>query len=332
VGLLGIGLIAAGVPAAIFLSRSWRQEVSNSYRGFLADEVFLEIRPGTPNREVAEMLEREGVIKSALLLRAYLKQQGDPILQAGRYQFTAASSMAEVVEKLRRGRVFARKVTIPEGLDLAQVAVLLVEAKLGSVDGFMRSFGNRQLISDLDPQARDLEGYLLPDTYFVSGGMSEEKITERMVREFRQVWESGLDKDARRLGMTPREVVTLASMIEKETGRAVERPLVSSVFHNRLRLGMKLACDPTVIYAVKLRKFYDGIINRSDLQLDSPYNTYLYPGLPPGPIANPGRASLEAAIHPAESDFLYFVSRNDGTHVFSTSYAAHSTAVKRFQR
>ena len=188
------------------------------------------------------------------------------------------------------------------------------------------------LVADLEPEARDLEGYLLPETYFLSRKSTEADLVQMMVDSFRRLWTSRLSRQAGQTGLTIREIVTMASLIEKETGSEVERPLVSAVFHNRLRLGMKLMCDPTVIYAVKLAKNFDGIIHQSDLDFDSPYNTYLYPGLPPGPITNPGRASLEAALSPAETDYLYFVSKNDGTHVFSANYSAHREAVVRYQR
>jgi UPF0755 protein len=153
-----------------------------------------------------------------------------------------------------------------------------------------------------------------------------------MVQNFRQFWNLERQDQARQVGMTVREAVTLASLIEKETGTPSERPLVSAVFHNRLDLGIKLMCDPTVIYAVRLLKPYDGVINQSDLAVNSPYNTYLYPGLPPGPITNPGARAIEAALNPAPADYLYFVSRNDGTHIFSRDYGSHQRAVERYQR
>ena len=172
----------------------------------------------------------------------------------------------------------------------------------------------------------------MPDTYLLPHGASPRKIVATMVDDAREFWTDEHLARARDLGLTVRDVVTLASLIEKETGQAEERPLVSAVFHNRLRKGMHLMCDPTVIYGVRLLKEFDGVINQSDLALDSPYNTYRYPGLPPGPITNPGRASLEAALYPAQADYLYFVSRNDGTHVFSEDYRSHERAVRRFQR
>jgi UPF0755 protein len=192
--------------------------------------------------------------------------------------------------------------------------------------------GNTEAIADLDPEAQNLEGYLFPDTYYLTRGMNEVEIVQSMIDGFRSVWSKEYDVRSRELAMTVREIITLASLIEKEAALPHERDLVSAVFHNRLRLNMKLACDPTVIYAVKLTKPYDGVINQSDLELDSPYNTYLYAGLPPGPIANPGEKAIQSALYPADSNYLFFVSRNDGSHVFSSNYRDHSRAVQQFQR
>lgn len=310
----------------------WRNELAAPYRGYLEPERFVLIDKGSSVQEIARTLEQSGVIKSALLFRTYTRSMGEPILQAGEYRFAVPMTIPEVVRRLRIGDVHQIKVTIPEGSDLVQVALLLCRSGLGSLSGFFGAVRETGLIADLDPQARDLEGYLMPDTYLLSHGVSDRQIVETMVENARKFWSPDRLARAKELGMNVRELVTLASLIEKETGQAEERPLVSAVFHNRLRIGMNLMCDPTVIYGVRLMKEYDGVINQSDLALDSPYNTYRYPGLPPGPITNPGRASLEAALHPADVDYLYFVSRNDGTHVFSSSYRSHESAVRRYQR
>jgi UPF0755 protein len=253
-------------------------------------------------------------------------------LKAGEYQFAKPESLEEVITKIAAGRVYYHRVTIPEGLELAQIATIFVESGFGTQDRFLSLMNDTGPIAELDSSANNLEGYLFPETYFLTSGMSELEILELMLRNFRDFWSEANRQRSKDLDMTLREVLTLASLIEKETGLDHERPLVSAVFHNRLQRNMKLACDPTVIYAVKQVKPYDGVIHRSDLELDSPYNTYLYPGLPPGPIANPGRRSIEAALFPAESDYLYFVSRNDGSHIFSTNYRDHHRAVLQYQR
>ena len=310
----------------------WRQELTAPYKGYLEPERFVSIPRGSSVRDIADQLERTGIIKSAVLFRAYARTLDDPALQAGEYRFASPLSIPEVVHRLESGDVRRLKLTIPEGSDLVRVALLLDEAGLGTLTGFFDAVADAGLIADLDPHAGDLEGYLMPDTYLLDRGTSDRQIVETMLANERRFWTPLRLDRAREIGMSVRQVVTLASLIEKETGQAEERPLVSAVFHNRLRLGMPLACDPTVIYAVRLIKEYDGVINQSDLALDSPYNTYRYPGLPPGPITNPGRASLEAALFPADADYLYFVSRNDGTHVFSRSYRNHEHAVRRYQR
>ncbi len=303
------------------------------FKAYLAAELVFEIPRGEPVAQTARRLEEQGVVASALLLRTALWLQGsEASIKAGTYRFDRPLSLPEVLHKLTSGDVAYQRVTIPEGYDLAQIMALLVEAGLGSVPGYAAAIRRTASIQDLDPLATDLEGYLLPDTYHFDFHSSEEAVLARMLANFRAFWDAGRSERARRLGMTVREVVTLASLVEKETGTPSERPLVSAVFHNRLRLGMKLMCDPTVIYAVRAVKDYDGIIHQSDLRLDSPYNTYLYAGLPPGPICNPGRAALDAALQPAETDYLYFVSRNDGTHHFSAGYDQHRRAVNRYQR
>jgi UPF0755 protein len=310
----------------------WQDQVNAPYRGYLNPECRVTVPFGAGIQEIGSRLEREGIIKSSLLFVLYLRFQGYPSLMAGEYEFTTPLSIPQVVERLRRGDVVKRKFTIPEGLTLAEIAALWEEEGNGRIEDFLRVATSPALISDLDPDARDLEGYLFPDTYFLASDTDEQKIVGRMVGKFRQFWNPERQEAARTFQMTVREIVTLASLVEKETGTPSERPLVSAVFHNRLRLGIRLMCDPTVIYAVRLRKPYDGVINQSDLNLDSPYNTYVYPGLPPGPIANPGGQSIDAALNPAPADYLYFVSKNDGTHYFSRDYGSHQRAVERYQR
>jgi UPF0755 protein len=329
--------VAAGLVLALSAGSAWgvydwwRRQIELPYRGYLAPEAIVEIPRGSSVARIARELADAGVVKSAVLfrLRARLTEARP---KAGTYGFDAPMTMDEVLEVLETARIRHERVTIPEGLDLTQVAVRLVEAGFGSVRDFIEEMHRTDHIRDLDPDARDLEGYLLPDTYFLTPGMSEAEIVSRMVANFRRAWTPDLARRAEEVGFSVRDTLTMASLIEKETAAAAERPLVSAVFHNRLRLGMRLMCDPTVIYAVRLIKEFDGIIRRSDLALDSPYNTYVYAGLPPGPIANPGRASIRSALFPAEAPYLYFVSRNDGTHVFSTNYDSHRRAVRIYQR
>lgn len=311
----------------------WNRELDLPYKGYLEPEVVVGVPRGEPLNRIASRLEEAGIIRSAELLRLYYRvSPGAEHLKAGDYRFSGPVSLREVISMLSRGEAIQNRVTIPEGYDLVQIMVAFIQSGYGSVEGFGQAITRTDLIADLDPEARDLEGYLLPDTYLLPPEAGETEIIQAMVGNFRGFWTEDRRARAQELGMTVRQVVTLASLIEKETGLAEERPLVSAVFHNRLRLGMKLACDPTVVYAVRTVKEYDGIIHQSDLRLDSPYNTYLYPGLPPGPIASPGAKSIDAALYPAESDHLFFVSRNDGSHYFSSSYRDHAQAVQRYQR
>lgn len=328
---LAVLLIVGAVGSA--LAALWLYgEMQRPHQGFEGEKLLI-IARGSSVEGIARQLQREGVVASAFLFRlhARLVDPGRP-LQAGQYKFDSPISIAEAVEKLRSGDVFFHRVTVPEGLDRREIAEVFVRAGFGTEEEWAEATEDPTLIRELDTEAIDLEGYLFPETYFLTYQSRPEEIVEMMVGRFRRAWTSERRQRASELGLSVRETVTLASLIEKETGLRPERNLVSSVFHNRLRRGMLLQCDPTVVYAVKQVQEFDGTIRRSHLQMDSPYNTYVHPGLPPGPIANPGEASIEAALFPAASDFLFFVSRNDGSHHFSVDYAAHSTAVRRYQR
>jgi UPF0755 protein len=221
--------------------------------------------------------------------------------------------------------------TFPEGLTIAEMARIFEEQGFGRADTFSAAAKSGVLIHDLDAAAKDLEGYLFPDTYALPRSATAGDLVELMVRRFRSVWAELTADGTLPSGRSVREVTTLASLVEKETARADERPIVAGVYANRLRIGMGLQCDPTVIYALRLAGRYDGNLTRADLSFDSPYNTYRYAGLPPGPIASPGRLSIRAAMSPADVPFIYFVSRNDGSHVFARTLAEHAANVRRYQ-
>jgi UPF0755 protein len=222
-------------------------------------------------------------------------------------------------------------VTFPEGLTINAMAHLFERSGLGPAEAFTTAAGAVELVEDFDPKAPDLEGYLFPDTYALPRDATAAQLVGLMVARFREAFDNALREEGARRGLTVRQAVTLASLVEKETARADERAIVSAVYHNRLKRRMLLQCDPTIIYALEQAGTYDGNLRRRDLSLDSPYNTYRYAGLPPGPIAAPGRAALEAAVRPAESDYLYFVSRNDGSHVFASTLREHNANVREFQ-
>jgi UPF0755 protein len=302
------------------------------YRGYSGSRLVLEV-PRQPAQDVLRILQERGVLRPGPLSRIYLHLTGrSGNLKAGEYLFEGPMTAPQVLDKLLRGEVFYHKVTIPEGLRSAQIFAIFQREGFGSEEGFHDAFRDVSRISELDPEATDLEGYLFPDTYSLTKGATAQEIVEQMVSHHLRLWTPEWTRQCHSLGLTPRGVVTLASLIEKETGSEEERPLISSVFHNRLEKGMRLQCDPTIIYALAMRDRYHGVITRKDLALDSRYNTYAYAGLPPGPIANPGEESLKAALFPDRTEYLYFVSMNNGRHTFSTNLQEHSRAVQRYQR
>jgi UPF0755 protein len=312
--------------------------VARPFKGYPDKEVFVEVPSGAGVGAIARRLEAAGVVERAWVFRAAVWQRGAArTLKAGEYRFDRPLSPVQVVDMLVRGQVYLRAITFPEGLTVAEMAEIFAAQGFGSAADFVQAAGNAALVGDLDPAAADLEGYLFPDTYWLPRRAAAPDLVALMIRRFRDVTGAhgasggALGERARRAGRTVREVVTLASLVEKETSRDEERAIVAGVYANRLRLGMGLQCDPTVIYALKRLGRWTGNLTRGDLQLDSPYNTYRYAGLPPGPIAAPGRASLEAALAPGEVPYLYFVSRNDGSHVFATTLEEHNRNVRRFQ-
>ena len=330
-GVFSLMLIVL-VSATLVSGYSWFNRQLDKVSVTAEDQLFI-VPSGASIKEVAELLEEKGIIESALIFRLFMKMEyRDASIKAGEFKFEPPVTVRSAALKLVEGKVYYHRVTVPEGLDWQETAGAISAQGFGSAEEYLELIASPRLVRDLDPDAGNLEGYLFPETYFVTRDTSPKEIIALMVDRFRKNWTEEFQEQALSLGMSIREVITLASLIEKETSLQAERRLVSSVFHNRLAQGIKLACDPTVIYAVKLVKPWDGIINRSDLQLDSPYNTYIYPGLPPGPIANPGIDSIRAALFPEKSDFLFFVSRNDGSHIFSEKYSDHALAVRKYQR
>jgi len=328
--LLWLVLIVALAAAA---AAAWGYvRLSRPYRGFAGDETFVDLPTGTSVAEIARRLAAAGVVPDPYTFRvaAHLMHD-DRRLQAGEYRFTDAATPGEVAARLARGDVFTRPVTFPEGLNIGEMAAAFEHTGLGSDESFREAASNVTLIAGLDPRATTLEGYLFPDTYPLSRHAGATDLVPVMVARFEHVFDADLRAAAAAAQMSPREVVTIASLVELETAQPAERPLVAAVFRNRLRVGMPLQCDPTVVYALLRANRWRGTIRKVDLQFDSPYNTYRVAGLPPGPIASPGRASLEAAVHPADVGYLYFVSRNDGTHAFATTLAEHNRNVALYQ-
>ena len=308
------------------------QRLVTPYQGYAGDEVFVEFPTGTSIVAMSDELVEAGVVRDPWTFRLAARISGqERRLQAGEYRFSGPLSSFEVVDRLARGEVFVRPITFREGLTIREMAAHFEATGFGPMGAFIEAAGRVELVRDFDPAAQDLEGYLFPSTYTLSRTTSADQLVQTMVAAFRAAFTPALQAEAEAAGMSIREVVTLASVVERETGHPEERPLVAAVFRNRLRIGMPLQTDPTVIYAMMQSGRWDGNIRRSDLQMDHPYNTYRNAGLPPGPIAAPGRASIEAVLQPADVPYLYFVSRNDGTHVFSSTLDEHNRAVVEWQ-
>lgn len=308
------------------------QRVHEPFQGFTGDKS-IDVSPGTPATEILASLESEGILFDADLARAFLVYRlGNPSLKAGEYRFDTPLTTPQVLERLISGRVVTYRVTLIEGMTLAETAQALADAGFGDEAILSSEMLRSDRIADLDPIATDLEGYLYPDTYHFARATPETEVVGALLRNFRKRFAAEVQPLVESSGRTIREIVTLASIVEKEARLEDERREIAGVYANRLRIGMALYADPTVIFAIKRLGRWDGNLRRPDLKLDSPYNTYVYPGLPPGPICSPRVASLTAAANPAETKHLYFVSRNDGTHVFAESLREHNRNVTRWQK
>jgi UPF0755 protein len=296
------------------------------------ESQIVRIEPQSGVSEIAQKLKQKGIIKSPrfFLVVAFLRGSATQ-LKAGDYSFTPGMSIFQILRRLERGEIVYYPATIPEGYTMREIARLLGSLDLANPERFLRLCRDPEVLQGYGIKARSLEGYLFPDTYYLLRGMKEEEIVGRMVRRFFEVFTPEKEKRTRKMGMSRHQAVTLASLIEAETPKGDERYLVSSVFHRRLRIRMPLQCDPTVLYALSEKKGKRERLTRRDLSYRSSYNTYLHSGLPPGPICSPSAASLEAALAPAHSPSLYFVSKGNGSHYFSSTWAEHSRAVKKYQ-
>lgn len=288
------------------------------------------IPEGSTFQQVAALLKNEQLIRSrsAFLLLGKTRDI-DRKIRPGEYELDAGMSPQEILTKLLAGRVVLHPVTIPEGYSLTQIAEVLAAQQVTDTKEFTKLVRDRTFISTLGIEADSLEGYLFPETYSFAKGTKAREVIKAMVDGLHRVWGAELQEQAARMKMSLHQVLTLASVIEKETGAKEERELIAAVFHNRLRKKIPLQSDPTVIYGLPA---FDGNIHKRDLSVMSPYNTYRVQGLPPGPIASPGAHSLRAALFPAQASYLYFVSRNDGTHQFSSTLAEHNQAVEKYQK
>lgn len=316
-----LAILSAGV-LVLGLSRHLEQP-----RNF--EQTEITISPGQSFSSVLTGLHRQGLISSVWKLKLYARFKGcDKKLRAGEYLIPAGASPEKVLNILVQGKVVLHRITVPEGYSLRQIAETVDRAGLVPEAEFLAAADDPQLINEFKISGSSFEGYLFPDTYLFSRQTSAREIIEVMVHRFNEVFSNDWKERAARLGLSIHEVVVLASIVEKETGVDAERPVIASVFRNRLNLGMRLESDPTVIYGIEN---FDGNLTRTHLRTPTPYNTYTQQGLPPGPIASPGRKSLEAVLYPADTPYLFFVARKDRTHQFSATLTEHRKAVSAHQ-
>ena len=330
--ILLLMVVAAGAGAWLWYS------LTQPYQGFPAEGVFVDVPRGASSRGVARLLEKNGVARSAIAFEIYARRHPRRSMQAGEYFFDRALNSKDVFWKVAKGEVYEQPFTVREGETMFDIARDLETAKFLPADDFLKAANDGELIHDIAPGAKTLEGFLFPATYQLPRHPVATELAAQMVHKFKEEWSHLLNaspasgKSAPSDGRPVESVVTLASLVERETPRPEERPLVAGVFENRLRRGMLLQCDPTVIYALERLGQYSGTLTGNDLRFDSPYNTYEHTGLPPGPVGNPGVASLRAAWQPSETDYLYFVANTQGGHFFSATLAEHNKNVVKYRR
>ena len=317
---LGLVLIAAiYIKIQLFLARA---------PGSGSTSKVVSFERGTSLRTFANRLEKAGIISSARLFTLGARLQGaDSRVQAGAYLFTDAMPPAEILRKMVAGEVYERKFAVPEGYSIYQLAELLDGKDIFPKEDFLRTCTDRRLLRDLNISARSVEGYLFPSTYNLVNITTPEALVRAMVAKFHTVYDARFSTMTAGSGLSRQQIITLASMVEKEAKMPGERPLIASVFLNRLRTGMPLQSDPTAVYGVRA---FAGKVTKADIERNSAYNTYRIAGLPPGPIGNPSEGAIEAVLQPAHTGYYYFVARKDGSHQFSATLAEHNLAVNRY--
>jgi UPF0755 protein len=321
------------VPLLILLAAGWvGVSLRVPYRNFSPDGVYVDIPHGASRRTIARLLAEQGVVRDRWVFEGLARWRSGKTLQAGEYFFDHAATMPDVFDTIASGRVFVRELIIPEGYSMFDIADLVEHEQFTSREDFLAAARNPAPIHDLAPDAPTLEGFLFPATYQFPRHPTGAQMTAAMVERFRQEWSEISAQQAVPPGSGIERVVTLASLVERETPKPDERPVVAGVFTNRLRRGVPLQCDPTVVYALELAGQYSGKLDSGDLLFESPYNSYQRVGLPPGPIANPGDASLRAALAPAQTDYLYFVANTEGGHFFSSTLAEHNHNVNLYRQ
>src|SRR5262249_29093155 len=311
--------------------------MTQPYSGFGADGVFVDVPHGASSRTVARLLQQSGVIRSALAFKIYARRHPKRTLQAGEYFFNAPLSGRDVYWKVAKGDVYSQPFTVREGETMFDIAHDLEAGKFMLADDFLKAANDPTMVRDIAPHAQTLEGFLYPATYNLPRHPAANELAAQMATRFKNEWSriarsAASDRSMTADGKPLVSVVTLASLVERETPKPDERPLVAGVFENRLRQHMPLQCDPTVVYALERTGEYNGTLTLNDLRVDSPYNTYMNRGLPPGPIGNPGDVALRAALQPAETNYLYFVANTQGGHFFSATLAEHNKNVQKYHR
>jgi UPF0755 protein len=334
---VALTLIVLIVLAALAAAGYVWYALTQPYQGFAVEGVFVNVPHGASSRGVARLLKRNGVIRSAAAFEIYARRHPKRTLQAGEYFFSAPVSGRDVFWKLAQGQIYEQPFTVREGETIFDIAHDLEVAKFMPAAVFVQAASDPMPVRDLAPRARTVEGFLYPATYNLPRHPTGADVVKEMVAHFKSEWSriaqaGAAEKNATANGRSVEFVVTLASLVERETPKPEERPVVAGVFENRLRVGMPLQCDPTVIYAMEQNGEYNRLLTGQDLHYDSPYNTYTHSGLPPGPIGNPGEASLRAALQPAQSDYLYFVANTQGGHFFGATLAEHNKNVTKYRR
>jgi UPF0755 protein len=329
-----LGLLALLAISAIGAGAAWLDsQISRPYRGHRPEKVFVDIPHGTSRWGVAGILRRDDVIRNRAAFMLFSLWHVRTPEQAGEYLIDHQVDSRELFWKIARGQIFVHVVTVPEGWTKFDIAAELDRQGICARENFLAAANDPTPVSDIAPKAKTLEGFLFPSTYEFTRHTTCEQIAGIMVHHFRSVWETLNPSGSQQfpMGLSLQELVSLASLVERETPNPAERPLVAGVFYNRLRLRNPLQCDPTVQYAMDLAGHPQKNVRPEDLHIDSPYNTYQHRGLPPGPIANPGEASLRAALTPAQTDYLYFVANDQGGHFFSRNLAEHNRNVVRYR-
>jgi UPF0755 protein len=321
-------VLLAAAAAAFLLYR-----LAHPPRPASPSEVTVVFAQGTPTAQIFQRLEKEGVVRDARLAEFYYRlYRGKTPLQAGEYRFDRPMPIDDVINRMGRGDVVKYSVVVPDGLTAEETFQLFWSRGIGGPEGFHRALSETELLPGLTSGVSDLEGFLFPDTYVVTRSTPARAIVDMMTAQFRRNFTPDMREKAERLGMTIAQAVTLASIVEKESGLPREGPAIATVYLNRLKRGMRLQADPTVIYALKRDGKWTGTLHRSDYGYDSPYNSYAYAGLPPGPICNPGLTALKSAVSPARTEYLYFVADASGGHKFSRTFEEHLAAIAAARR